>query len=230
MKFLISITLLLSSHFSFAYDYFCQGWDNPVPQSANKSYYSNFFSADEQFAYADFQDAFASFVLQKYGDSIYTTVRCGNGLYWREDDMQNSIQSDKSTYNLKIIQTHWQPEPFERQALRDFHINVPSNNREVQLCVRDYECEDGDEIEVSVNSSAVFRGEIENSWDCNTVDVNKGRNSIKLYAINGTGHKGNCPNNINTGEIRIKGNNTQSQQWQHRGGKGSSANIIVDIE
>ncbi|SMN01029.1 hypothetical protein SPONN_2157 [uncultured Candidatus Thioglobus sp.] len=227
MKFLISITLLLSSNFSFAYDYYCRGWDNSVPQYANKSYYSNFFSADEK--YADFKDAFQSFVSQKYGDHI--DVSCGSGFHWREDDMQNSMQSDKSTYKLQIIRTHWQPESFKRQALQDFHINVPSNNREVQLCVRDYECEDGDKIEVSVNSSAVFRGEIENSWDCNTVDVNTGRNSIKLYALNGTGNKGSCSHaNINTGEIKVQGNNTQSQKWQHRGGKGSSANIIIDID
>ncbi|SMN01179.1 hypothetical protein SPONN_2256 [uncultured Candidatus Thioglobus sp.] len=227
MKYLISIVILLSSNFSSAYDYFCQGWDNSVPHFANKSYYSNFFSADEQ--YADFQDAFASFVSQKYGDNI--DADCGSGLYWREYDIQKQMQSDKSTYKLKVIQTNWQPEPFERQELQDFHISVPSSNREVQICVRDHECEDGDRIEVSVNGDAVFRGEIENEWDCNTADVNKGRNTIRLYALNGSGNKGSCSYaDINTGEIKIKGNNTQSQQWQHRGGKGSSADIVIDIE
>ena len=40
---------------------------------------------------------------------------------------------------------------------------IPSScSREVEVCVRDNECEDGDQVRVSVNSSVVFSGEIVN--------------------------------------------------------------------
>ena len=59
----------------------------------------------------------------------------------------------------------------------------------------------------------------------------RGRNEIELYAINGTGRKGNCSYaDENTGELRVEGENAESQLWRHRGGAGSSAAIIVDVQ
>lgn len=50
-------------------------------------------------------------------------------------------------------------------------------------------------------------------------------------AVNGTGRKGNCSYaNVNTGEIRVEGKTGETQSWRHRGGAGSSANIIVNVK
>ena len=58
--------------------------------------------------------------------------------------------------------------------------------------MRDHECEDGDEVRVSVNGGRVFSGEIDNDWDCGDVPVREGNNRTELFAVNGSGHKGNC--------------------------------------
>ena len=101
----------------------------------------------------------------------------------------------------------------------------------MNICIRDHECEDGDEVRVSVNGISVLREEIVNEWSCRSVPVTEGRNSIELYAINGSGRKGDCSYaDANTGEIRIEGENIQTQSWQHRGGAGSSAAIIVTVQ
>ena len=55
---------------------------------------------------------------------------------------------------------------FESQALSDFQVTVPAGQRDVELCVRDHECEDGDRISVTVNGAQVFSGELGNSWSC----------------------------------------------------------------
>jgi len=119
----------------------------------------------------------------------------------------------------------------DADPLQDFHITVPSSAPNVRVCVRDHECEDGDSIRVSVNGKGVFNGELYNRWDCRDVRVRSGRNSITLYAVNGTGYKGNCSHaDTNTGQIRVTGKNSETQSWQHRGGAGSKANIVVDVE
>ena len=135
-----------------------------------------------------------------------------------------------------LVFTNWAPDSasadsFSPNPLRDFNITLYSGQREVQICVRDHECEDGDRIQVSVNSGSVFYGELFNSWDCTDVPVQQGRNRVELYALNGSGNKGNCSyRNVNTGEIQVRGANSQTQSWRHRGGAGSSANIIVEVE
>jgi len=119
----------------------------------------------------------------------------------------------------------------DADPLQDFHITVPSSAPNVRVCVRDHECEDGDIIRVSVNGKGVFNGELYNRWDCRDVRVRSGRNSITLYAVNGTGYKGSCSHaDVNTGQIRVTGKNSETQSWQHRGGAGSKANIVVDVE
>ncbi len=217
-KKLITLTILMLAFSNYANAYererFCTG----IGYSQEKDYISAIFTAE---FVDEHVKQFEDFVKQKYGDSLSFTSCQGDG-FKKESDIRISP--------YKIVDTGWKPEPFERQALRDFHISVSGSDREIEVCVRDHECEDGDRIEVSVNGDTVFRGEIDNDWNCETTSVSKGRNSIKMYAINGSGNKGSCSYaDINTGEIRIKGNNTQSQQWKHRGGKGSSADIIVDI-
>ena len=122
-------------------------------------------------------------------------------------------------------------ETFEAQPLSDFQVTVPAGQREVELCVRDHECEDGDRISVTVNGVQVFSGELYNSWSCQPVPVEPGANPISMFAINGTGFKGACGHaDANTGEIRVTGTTSATQSWRHRGGAGSSARIVVQVE
>ena len=124
------------------------------------------------------------------------------------------------------------PGPDTGTPLRDVNVTIPAScARQVQVCVRDHECEDGDQIRVSLNGSVIFSGELFNAWNCQNVPVQQGANRFELFAINGTGFKGNCSHSdANTGEIVITGGNTRgTQSWEHRGGAGSSANLNVTI-
>ena len=119
----------------------------------------------------------------------------------------------------------------EEDRLDDFDVTIPSGcPTQVEVCVRDYSCEDGDAIRVSVNNKVIFSGEIFNRWICENVDVRAGRNDIEMFAINGTGFKGSCSHpDVNTGEIRVRGNGVSTQRWRHAGGRGSSANLNVTV-
>ena len=120
---------------------------------------------------------------------------------------------------------------FIEDQLEDFDIAIPGScAREVDVCVRDHLCEDGDEVRVTVNGEIVFSGELFNAPECVTVPVMAGRNTIELRALNGTGFKGYCSHiDVNTGQIDVTGGNEQTQTWMHRGGAGSSANLNVTI-
>ena len=143
-------------------------------------------------------------------------------------DLDRRMRSDRRSY--RVVETRWAPDTFSAQPLRDFHITVSSGRREVGVCVRDHECEDGDRVRVSVNGGRVLSGEIDNDWDCERVEVREGRNRVELFAVNGTGRKGNCSYaDVNTGEVRVEGKNAETQSWRHRGGAGSSAHIVVDV-
>ena len=116
------------------------------------------------------------------------------------------------------------------QGLRDFPMKIKGAMGSLEICVRDHECEDGDEISVNVEGSIVFTGEIVNEWDCQNLEVRGGESYVvELTALNGTGYKGNCSYiDENTGEIRVTGENIETQVWRHRGGAGSKARLIVE--
>lgn len=121
---------------------------------------------------------------------------------------------------------------FDTQSLRNVNITIPSScPRGVEVCVRDHQCEDGDQVQVSVNNSVIFSGELFNSWECQRVPVQAGNNSVQLLAINGTGYKGDCDHSdANTGEVRIRGgSSSNTQTWRHAGGTGSAAWLNVNI-
>ena len=42
------------------------------------------------------------------------------------------------------------------------------------------------------NHKGVSRGEIDNDWACEAIPVREGHNRVELFAVNGTGRKGNC--------------------------------------
>ena len=142
----------------------------------------------------------------------------------RRVDTSCEVRTKLTTCNPSV-------DSFQSQALNDFEVTVPAGQREVELCVRDHECEDGDRISVTVNGAQVFSGELYNSWSCQPVPVEPGANPISMVAINGTGFKGNCSHrDANTGEIRVTGTTSATQSWRHRGGAGSSAQIVVQVQ
>ena len=116
------------------------------------------------------------------------------------------------------------------QAIQDFSMKIRGSTGTLKVCVRDHECEDGDKIRVEVDGRSIFSGEIDNDWDCYTLNVSAGESyAVELTALNGTGYKGDCSyRDENTGEIRVTGENTETQVWRHRGGAGSKARIIVE--
>ena len=116
------------------------------------------------------------------------------------------------------------------EGIRDFQSRIKGATGSLEVCVRDHECEDGDEISVLVEGGTIFSGEIVNDWVCETLKVQSGKSyAVELTALNGTGYKGNCSYaDANTGEIRVTGENTETQMWRHRGGAGSKARIIVE--
>ena len=116
------------------------------------------------------------------------------------------------------------------QGIRDFPMKIRGDTGSLEICVRDHKCEDGDEIRVDVEGRTVFSGEIVNEWDCQTIEVQGGETYVvELTALNGTGYKGNCSYiDENTGEVRVTGENTETQVWRHRGGAWSKAQIIVE--
>ena len=119
---------------------------------------------------------------------------------------------------------------YQDQGIRDFPMKITGTTGTVEICVRDHECEDGDKISVDVEGRTIFSGEIVNDWDCQTLDVRGGETyAVEMTALNGTGYKGDCSyRNANTGEIRVTGENTETQVWRHRSGTGSKARIIVE--
>ena len=109
-------------------------------------------------------------------------------------------------------------------------LKIKGATGSLEICVRDHICEDGDKISVDVEGRSIFSGEIVNDWDCQTIEVRGGETYVvELTALNGTGYKGDCSYaDANSGEIRVTGENTETQGWRHRGGAGSKARIIVE--
>ena len=116
------------------------------------------------------------------------------------------------------------------QGIRDFPMKIKGATGSLEICVRDHKCEDGDKISVDVEGRRIFSGEIVNDYECKTIEVRGGETYVvELTALNGTGYKGDCSyEDANSGEIRVTGENTETQVWRHRGGAGSKARLIVE--
>ena len=202
-----------------------------VPKSPDRIYFSAVFPGDR---FADYTSEFRDFVEDQYTPKLHWPVKCY--FYKNQQATARSLESAMRTSKFaegddNVIVTNWGSDKVASIPLQDFNIKVSSSDPQVRVCVRDHECEDGDRIRVSVNHSQVFSGEIDNGWDCKDMRVTSGKNRVELYAINGTGNKGACSHaDINTGEIRVEGKNSQVQSWRHQGGGGSRASIVVEVE
>ena len=117
------------------------------------------------------------------------------------------------------------------RGLADFPVQIEGETGTIDICVRDHECEDGDAIGVDVEGRNVFAGEIVNEAMCSALEVEADREYvIELTALNGTGFKGACNfADANTGEILVRGLNSETQVWRHREGAGSQARILVTM-
>ena len=153
-----------------------------------------------------------------------------------EERLLHHIRQDERN-GYRVVRTNWTARAsgsrtggsFAASPIQDFRVSVPASPYEVEVCVRDHECEDGDQVRVSVNGSAPLGGEIFNEWNCRSISLREGRHDIELYAVNGTGYKGNCSHIDGNTELRVTGEDSQTQSWRHRGGKGSKANIEVTV-
>ena len=221
-------------------DVYCSYWDGYDPgRETARTYVSAPFRGDWSRDHDTWETAFRDFLRANYAlVERYRNAYCLPNAYPGKSfsDLEIAIRSARSP-TREVIETGWASDSipaagdFETRPLRDFRLTVSRTDRAVNICIRDHECEDGDEVRVSVNGISVLREEIVNEWSCRSVPVTEGRNSIELYAINGSGRKGDCSYaDANTGEIRIEGENIQTQSWQHRGGAGSSAAIIVTVQ
>ena len=209
---------------------FCLGSVGIGTDKNQQEYFSSVFPG-EFFNVVSYESEFSDFIKDRYGGETWT-MACHPWL-----DYQTAVRERERYMETlergagEVIATNWGSDKLASIPLQDFNIKVSSSNPQVRVCVRDHECEDGDRILVSVNGSQVFSGEIDNGWDCKDMRVTSGKNRVELYAINGTGNKGACSHaDINTGEIRVEGNNSQVQSWRHRGGAGSKASIVVEVE
>ena len=79
----------------------------------------------------------------------------------------------------------------ESIPLDDFHMAIDGDRGRLEICVRDWACEDGDLVDVYFDGRAVFQNhELFNDWNCRTVDVEAGRSYlITLQALNDTQRK-----------------------------------------
>ena len=177
------------------------------------------------------ESEFSDFIKDRYGaETWHMSCSARDDYPTAARDRERSMEALERGA-VEVIATNWGSDKVASIPLQDFNIAVSSSDPQVRVCVRDHECEDGDRILVSVNGSQVFSGEIDNGWDCKDMRVTSGKNRVELYAINGTGNKGACSHaDINTGEIRVEGKNSQVQSWRHRGGAGSKASIVVEVE
>ena len=111
---------------------------------------------------------------------------------------------------------------------RPIEMVVSTDDPVVEICVRDFGCEDGDRVKLILNSEIIFQGELFEEARCfDNLPVHEGENRVDLTALNGTGGKGGCPNDINTGEITIIGEDRETHAWSQLAGEVASATVDV---
>ena len=115
---------------------------------------------------------------------------------------------------------------------RELEVSVPRDcPLEVEVCVRDHECVDGDIVRVSVNGTVIYTHEMVAAWHCETASVNVGANKIEAYAVNEWGGKGGCRvNTVNTGALEVRtGLGASGTAWISRKGGISTIRLNVAV-
>ena len=112
--------------------------------------------------------------------------------------------------------------------LDDLNVSIPEDcPLEVDICVRDHKCVDGDIVRVSVNGAVLYTKEITSRWACESATVMIGENTIEAYAVNHFGDKGCAPNFANTGALIVRASAVASTSWSYPAGGTSSATLTV---
>ena len=218
----------------------CSASGRDSGSNSDAHYYSEIFQADSE-QIDEYEKQFEDFLRTNEPERIFSIPSC---LHWYERDyaqwwLDDVTEDDVRRQHLRVYHTGWHPNfvdeskdsNYKEQVIRDFHIQVSDVPYNVQICVRDHECEDGDVVRVSVNDAELISDEITNEWQCADQSLDEGRYDIELHAVNGSGYKGGCSYiNENTGELRVSGSNTQTQSWRHRGGAGSRAKIEIELQ
>ena len=115
---------------------------------------------------------------------------------------------------------------------RELEVSVPRDcPLEVEVCVLDHACVDGDIVRVSVNGTVIYTHEIVAAWHCETASVNVGANKIEAYAVNEWGRKGGCrANTVNTGALEVRtGLGASGTAWSSRKGGISTIRLNVAV-
>ena len=115
---------------------------------------------------------------------------------------------------------------------RELEVSVPRDcPLEVEVCVLDHACVDGDIVRVSVNGTVIYTHEIVAAWHCETASVNVGANKIEAYAVNVWGRKGGCrANTVNTGALEVRtGLGASGTAWASRKGGISTIRLNVAV-
>lgn len=164
---------------------------------------------------------------------IFKAVRWDSGATVRK-----KIEGDRScSLNLDPYATiEWADfiSTGENSQLADWGNMVASftanGERVVKVCVWDNQCEDGDVLDITINGTRVVRRELVNQPSCTNITVNNGVNYLGVFAVNGTGHKGNCSyEDRNTGMVSVQGatGNAVTQTYSVKGGQGSYGSLTI---
>ena len=196
-------------------------------------YYSAVFLADYSRA-TRFKLDFEDYVSREYNRDKADTELC----FFERDEarahksLERHIRKDeRNGFFQQQIMTGWRPHGADNSPLQDFNIAVCNSSDMAEICVWDYACEDGDEIKVEFNRRRIFSGELFTRQYCESVSVNAGRSyPLELTALNETGGKGGCPNQVNTGAMSISSATSETQQWRHRGKTGSKIKVNVSLD
>ena len=126
--------------------------------------------------------------------------------------------------------------PATRKGLRPFTVS----QRDIQICVWDYQCEDGDRVTVKMEqlrggggftanqtlvSFPLRNWKLSNEPRCINAVVPDSGLRIVLVAENGTGFEGQCSHaDANTGAMSVSGGGGRDT-WALNGGSGTSTSI-----
>ena len=169
------------------------------------------------------------FVSPSFGNHIVQAFSLSDNSYW---SVQITLEQGKCSITRLTCQNGICGDP----SAQNFGFLTTRSDRTLNVCVRDYECEDGDRVSVDFGNAQqrtiVFSNqELFNAPACRAVAVpSSGIYSFSLYANNGTGFKGRCDfSDSNTGEVTISGATTATARWQLRGGAGTFSNGYVKV-
>jgi len=124
--------------------------------------------------------------------------------------------------------------PKVTKHLEDFLIRAddPVLGSEIFVDVWDHDCEDGDEIRVSLVGVGFEDFQLTKTKQTRRLGyVSPGRDAVvEITALNGTGYLGSCNHaNVNTGAIVVRDNdNSVRRNWQMEAQAGTRSRIVIN--